>query len=526
MTFAVFEKWNAENSKQKTIFINNVEQESYSTIEKPLSWIFASSNDQGTTTVVNQNKEYYLPNTKIQVQWKIINSKKVWIQRMTCYTYSECSINFTSWKFYKAEREWVEFRWDFWNGQKYNDYNPKSLKFAPWNYKVKLTTTDNYWNQKTEIYRVEVINLYTKAEIKKINKVVDSVIDFNITEQLSKQLKIHSPEQYSWFIKYQKSLESIFNSENISSKWNESTLNNSSTEESSTKDNTSEVSNIDKQLAKDIKLRVSFQKKNLKIYWETFPDSKINIAIWEEIFTSTSDNTWKYELKINSQLVEWKYKITATAFNEHWKIIALKHSSEKEITQDYIVQLQSYIKIAWEKSNTTTKKSTTNTKTELEKKLSKNISLRVSLQKKNLKLFWTTQANSKIIFTIWEQTFTTSSGNKWEYELKTNSIQVWSYKILANVYNNWKLVAQKSSSKKTFSAEYITNMRSYLQPKTSSSKSTTSKIKKFTLENFAPKIPSFVPNTWFNLKVFVINMLIAILSLILLFIVMIKRKLI
>ena len=524
--FKIFEKWNRENFREEIIWINNEFSSSISDsspqpspqgegVTNELSSPWGEDTDEDLT------EKHYLPPTKIQVQWKIWKTKKVWITRMTCYTYSECSINFTSGKIYKSQREWINFRWDFWNGEKYSDYNPKSIKFSPWEYKVKLTVTNDFWDKKVEIYRVKVINLYTKTEIKNINKTIESITDFSLEEQFLKNLTTHSPNTNKILNQYIGAFEDMDLSSTISFLSN---VERKSHPPLGTSHLNKEATKQQKALAKNMSLRVTFQKKNLKVYWTSEPLSEISLKIWEKEFKQQTDSQWNYTFKINT-LNSWIYKIQATVMNSQWKIVAQKTSAEKEFTKGYLTQLNSY-KQKLITRNQEVNKDKASKEINNKKLLAKNISLRVSLQKKNLKLYWTTQAHSNIIFTIWYQTFTTLSNNEWKYELKTNFIQVWKYKIIASVYNSWKLVAKKSSSTKTFSSEYIQNMRSYLTKNTSSNTSKSSKVKKFTLENFIPQTPDFVISSAFNIKVFVINMLIAILSLILLFIVMIKRKLI
>ncbi|MCD5380696.1 PKD domain-containing protein [Candidatus Gracilibacteria bacterium] len=518
VVFRVYEKNNRDNFREKIILVNNESSPQPSPQgEGEAQKTTISSSPSGEDTDENLTEKHYLPQTKIQVQGKIGKTKKVGISRMTCYTYSECSINFTSGKLYKSQREGINFRWDFGNGQKYRDYNPKSVKFAPGNYKVKLIVSDNFGNKKTEIYRVKVINLYTKTEIKNINKTIESITDFSLEDELLKNLKIYSPNTNKALTQYIESFEGIdFSSQLVFF----SNIEKNTNPPSGTSPLQEEQSKQQKALAKNISLRVTFQKKNLKVYGTSEPLSEISLKIGEQEFKQQTDSEGNYTFKINT-LSSGIYKIQATVINSKGKIVAQKTSAEKEFTKEYLTQLESYKMSIEEKSL-----ANNSTNTKINKALAKNISLRVSLQKKNLKLYGTTQANSKIIFTIGNQTFTTLSNNEGKYKLKTNSIQVGKYKIRASVYNSGNLVAEKSSSTKTFSSEYIQNMRSYLTKNSSNNSSNSYRTKKFTLENFIPQTPDFVTGSLFNIKVFVINMLIAILSLILLFIVMIKRKLI
>ena len=102
------------------------------------------------------------------------------------------------------------------------------------------------------------------------------------------------------------------------------------------------LSKKEKLLKKNVKLNISFQKKNLKISWKTFPNSKVEIKIWEQSFYKTSLSNWKYIFKINNNLVAWKYKILVSVYDQKWILIAQKKSREKNITQEYIAQLNKY----------------------------------------------------------------------------------------------------------------------------------------------------------------------------------------
>jgi hypothetical protein len=97
-----------------------------------------------------------------------------------------------------------------------------------------------------------------------------------------------------------------------------------------------------KKLKKNVKLNISFQKKNLKISWKTFPNSKVEIQIWKQKFNKISLSNWKYVFKINSNLIAWKYKILSSVYDEKWILVARKESREKIITKKYISQLNNY----------------------------------------------------------------------------------------------------------------------------------------------------------------------------------------
>ncbi len=450
VVFKIFERWNRDNFRDVIIWVENREEVKHSSktvtkqehnTNKPS--LLNSLPQRGKEAVFStQNqKKHFLPTTKIAIQWRVSKYKKVWYSQMTCYTYSDCSINFTSGKIYKSKREWIYFKWDFWNGIKYHWYNPKSIKFKPWFYKVKLVVADTHWNRKVEFYRLKVIELFKKTEIKKFNKQIDYLTNYEteIYKSLNKQY-FKLPKNY-----------------------------------------------FEKKLKKQQKL---IKKINKNIGFEWFFGKKRKTKKNPQPLSGTSP--FQEEEKMKKKLEKAQLK-------------ALKKAKKLKLKQEKK-------RIAL---------------------LKKNIKLRVSLQKKNLKLSGTTLPYSKIIFHIWKQRFVTVADSKWKYELKIHSLQVWIFKITASVYKNWKLVAQKSSSEKTFSIAYISKMKNYLLKKNKKSKkkskkykSSTSKTKKFTIQSYLPKMSNLIDLSVFNIKIFVLNMFIAILSLILLFVILIKRKLI
>ncbi len=497
VVFKVFEKWNKNNFKERVIWVEN----------SPASQTFSPLQEEWKKRI-EQEEKHFLPQTKIAVQWKIWKTKKVSYSQMTCYTYKQCSINFTSGKIYKSKRKDIQFKWDFWNGKTYRWYNPKSVKFSPWFYKVKLVVTDIYWNREVEFYRVDVKKLYKKSEIKRMKKHISSISNYSFLNWTNN----------FWFN------NAAFYKIPFSNIWKK--------KETKKKKKRKQVTHKKNSLSKNISLRVSFQKKNLKIYWTTFPNTQIHILLWKDTFPIRSDVNWKYIFKTHSPQIG-KYKIWVEVYNLHWKLIAKKYSSEKIITQKYITQLKKYynkknISIAKKKKKSKKKKKPH--KSKKQKSLAKAIQLRVSLQKKNLKLHWKTFPNSKIFFTIGGQKFSTQSDSHGKYVFKTYSLRSWIYIITASVYKNWKLIAQKSSKKKTFSAKYIAKMRSYIwkkrRTKRKKKSKTSIKTKKYTIQNMKNYSLPEISIPPFNIKLFVLNIFVAILSLILLFIVLIKRKLI
>ncbi len=416
---------------------------------------------------------------------KIFDNSK---NEIICNTSSDfCSLNFTSWEFSKKELEWIDFFWDFGNWETFSWKNPKSMKYKIWEYELKLRIIDNLWNRKYFVYKIKINDSKAKKEeekeIKNLFKFFDKEFS-NFDKSINKE-----------FAKFQKSLKKNFAKDLVwRSKKTHSTI--------------IKGDEIAKNLAKWVSLRTSKQKKNFKIYWKTFPNSKLVFTLWENIFETKSNELWEYELKINS-LKAWNYKVVLKIFDDLWNLIWEKNSREIVFEKDYVENMLAYSQ-PWL------------TKKAKEKILAKWISLRTSKQKKNFKIYWKTFANSKIVFNIWKQKFQTFTNNIWEYELKINNLQVWNYKVLATVFSKSGLIlAQKSSRNIKFDAPYLAKMATYYLPKEKNKQKVTS----LKVQKFVPKIEE-VKNLGFNLKIFISQIMLLIITFWLWFILLIKKRLI
>jgi len=292
---------------------------------------------------------HYLAQTKISVQWRESKYKKIWYSSMECLTYDKCSVNFTSWK----SDSQTYYKWIFWNWEKYYWYNPKSQKFWPWFYRIKLITSNKYWNRKVEIYRLHVRQLLRKTEIKELKNNLEKIVKFRetafleldkrtkITKILKKSQKKITKNLEIKNIKKQLTIKKIFwepKKIKITKERNKKTL---SAFQTSLFLKEKENKSKERLLKKNIKLNISFQKKNLKISWVTFPESKVEIKIWKQVFNKISLSDWKYVFKINT-LKPWKYKIQASVYDNKWILIARKQSREKIITKKYINKINEY----------------------------------------------------------------------------------------------------------------------------------------------------------------------------------------
>lgn len=487
--------WDWENIIKIKVFDENYNfREKILKIQNTRSTISSWSSSSSSSNIISSSSTYsefnIFEKVSVFLQWnlwenKIFDNSK---NEIICDTSSDfCSLNFTSWEFTKKELSSVDFFWDFGNLETFSWKNPKSIKYKVWEYELKLRVTDNLWNKKYFVYKIKVNDLKAKKEeekeIKSLFKVFDKEFS-NFDKSINKE-----------FAKFQKSLKKNFEKGLV---WRKTKTKSLVKEE--------EVKKVN--LAKWVSLRTNKQKKNFKISWETFPNSKLVFTFWWDTFNAKSDELWKYEIKINS-LKAWNYKVILKVFDGLWNLIWEKSSREIVFEKDYVENMLSYLQ-PWI------------TKKAKEKSLAKGISLRTSKQKKNFKISWKTFANSKIVFNIWKQKFQTFTNNIWEYELKINNLQVWNYKVLATVFSKSGLIlAQKSSRNIKFDATYLAKMATYYLPKEKNKQKVTS----LKVQKFVPKIEE-VKDLWFNLKIFISQIMLLIMTFWLWFIVLIKKRLI
>jgi len=348
--FKIYDKEDISNFKEIEINIDNIFEDEV--VDNNITNTLATLNNS-TWNIVSSIPwtKHYLPYTKIEVQWKIWKNKKLEYKKITCLTYNKCSINFTSWKIYKSSREGITFKWSFWNWEKYYWYNPKSIKYSPWKYRTKLLVYDNYWNKKVEYFNVNILKKYKVSEKKKINKNIKNIFNYKnvVYNKINKDYLGLKKDYFSKNItKYRKKYTKkvILKLKNTSvktvfkklEKWKYKKEKNNTYLLTEAKLKENKIS----ELKKNIKLRINFQKKNLKISWTTFPDKKVVINIWNKNYDVFSNSNWIYLLKTNN-ISPWKYKILVSVYSNTWEILAKKFSREKVITQKYINNMKSYL---------------------------------------------------------------------------------------------------------------------------------------------------------------------------------------
>ena len=80
----------------------------------------------------------------------------MWKNKIICRDSTECSINLDGRDSYDPDGQSLNYIWDFWNWEISNKSNPKSIKFKPWKYKIKLKIIDDLWVYNESYFFVDV----------------------------------------------------------------------------------------------------------------------------------------------------------------------------------------------------------------------------------------------------------------------------------------------------------------------------------------------------------------------------------
>jgi len=149
----VYKNWDLSNYTQKNIIIKNLY---YDEMRK-------------------YNKS---PIAKISLQWVLWKDKELIWNKLICRNTLSCSVNF-DWKNSFDENDLI-YSWDFWNWEYDDSSNPKTVKYSPWKYMIKLKVIDNFWEQSEDIFYVEVFE--KEQEVLVLNENIKKYIQ--LTEAL------------------------------------------------------------------------------------------------------------------------------------------------------------------------------------------------------------------------------------------------------------------------------------------------------------------------------------------------------
>ncbi len=134
------------------------------------SWIFSEEKNITLTNNFLDNAKIsnLWPKAKITLQWTIWKNKELDWNKLICKNTKECSINFDWSESSDPNLEELIYYWDFWNWEFEEKVNPKTIKYHPWKYKVKLKVTDRFWEFSEDYFYIEVYE--KEQEVLKINE--------------------------------------------------------------------------------------------------------------------------------------------------------------------------------------------------------------------------------------------------------------------------------------------------------------------------------------------------------------------
>ncbi len=175
----VFDKVNNNKIWEKYILIQNfdniVNKEKINNSEKQNIIKQKTSNNLKNKLEKKENIS-----ADIIVQGRLNSHKKRYWNKIICEWVDSCNINFKAlWNKYIKN---LEYKWNFWNKNKYIWKNPKSIKYLKWNYIVRLSVYKKWVFKAWDLFYVEV-----KWKIKK-----------EFGRILQKQIKNKPDKNLSW----------------------------------------------------------------------------------------------------------------------------------------------------------------------------------------------------------------------------------------------------------------------------------------------------------------------------------------
>ncbi len=228
----------------------------------------------------------------LYVKWIVQskNSKNRTISRsaIICVNVSRCNVNLSSEIETNGTKSHVKYFWDFGNWEYSTKANPSWVWYSPWEYKILLTVSDDHGNKKNHIFSVSVSD-----KISWLKESVDTSEDI---------IQLWDPQLWKldWLLEEE----------------------------------------IDIETPKKIRFSQSItkQKKSLKIYGKTLPNTTIYIFFGDKKYEVTSNEKWNYSLKL-SYLQPWEYSITSHVLTENWEIYDVPRIKTVELSQEYILDM-------------------------------------------------------------------------------------------------------------------------------------------------------------------------------------------
>jgi hypothetical protein len=288
-----------------------------------------------------ENNEKKIKYFNIILQWKELDYKKYYNNKIVCLWVEKCNINLN------IETNTInnlEYFWDFWNWNKSESRNPKSVWYSSWSYELNLTII---WENILETKKIKIEVIWKNISEKQVNILTE------IDHVIEKEKSIFTQMEKLSF----QNIKFWFNRSNIDIR--ETTkglilhsINNNWWFESKDKG------------IKKLKLtrNISKQKKSLKYSGITFPNSNIFILQWDDIIEIISDNTWKYSQKFTN-IKEWKYSLEYYILDSDGNLFENKKEKLLTLSHKYVLDVtKKNLKIVNNKEKKSSSKNTNNIK--------------------------------------------------------------------------------------------------------------------------------------------------------------------
>jgi hypothetical protein len=256
-------------------------------------------------------------NFNIIMQWKELDYKKYYDDKIVCLWVEKCNINFN---IETNSKDYIEYFWDFWNGEISELKNPKSFWYSSWSYELTL---EIIWENILETKKIKIEVIWKNISEKQVNILTE--IDWVIEKEKSIFTQI---EKISF-----KNVDFWFNKNNLNIKENTIDVIRKSIK------NNAWYEDKNKSIEKlRLTRNVSKQKKSLKYSGTTFPNSHVYILQWDEIIEIKSDNDWKYNLKLNN-LTAWNYELEYYVLDSQGNYYESSKSKLLELNNEYVTSL-------------------------------------------------------------------------------------------------------------------------------------------------------------------------------------------
>ena len=250
----------------------------------------------------------------IILQWKSLDYKKYYNDKIICLWVDTCSINLVLDTNHKED---LNYKWDFWNWVTSDSKNPKSVWFWTGSYQLSL---DINWKNISEIKKINIEVTWKVISVEQQNIVEEFKFEKEKENSLFNQFQtINFSDIELWF----NNNTNIFENNIIKNWWLKL--------EDLWWFAIENTANKRLQLTRN----VSQQKKSLKYSGRTFPKSDIFILQWDKIIELQSDEEWKYSQNFTN-ISAGNYGLEYYVLDSEWNLFENKKEKLLILSDDYV----------------------------------------------------------------------------------------------------------------------------------------------------------------------------------------------